>query len=404
MAGLEQGVILAGADLKDLLDLRHDLHRHPEVSGREAQTARRIEAFLAPSRPDQILRGLGGHGLAAVYDSGRPGPRVLLRCELDGLPIEDLADVPHRSTVPGVGHQCGHDGHMTMVAAMSRSLARQRPRRGSVVLMFQPAEEDGTGANAVVNDPAFAAVAPDYAFAIHNMPGIPLGDVHLVDGPICCASRGMIIRLRGRTSHASQPESGRSPMRALSKLMIELTAMSSPSGTPTADVDFRLVTVTHAQMGAPAFGITPGEACIFATLRSLTNEGMDNLVTRAEALAESLAEAEGLNLKISYSDAFVTCNNAPEATAIVRKALDRIGVAHAAGDLPMRGSEDFGSFGRSAHGALLLLGSGTDVPALHNPDFDFPDALISKGAAIFSQILDTAQLDIFAGETAPAGI
>lgn len=378
---------LSAQDLTDLIALRHELHRFPEVSGEEAATAARIRAFLAPSQPDQILSGLGGHGIAAVYDSGTPGPRVLLRCELDGLPIADLADIPHRSQIDGRGHQCGHDGHMAMVAAMSRILAAGRPATGAVILMFQPAEEDGSGAHAVVEDPAFAALCPDYAFAIHNMPGITFGDVQVVEGPICCASRGMVLQLTGKTAHASLPETGRSPMNALSRLMTELTALSNPQPTPTSDPDFRLVTVTHAQMGVPAFGIAPGDARIFATLRSLTDQGMGELVHKAENLAHRVAMAEGLQLEISHSDIFVTTSNAPEAVHLLRAALDDLGIRHGAGDLPMRGSEDFGYFGGSAQSALMLLGAGNDLPSLHNPDYDFPDQLIPIGAQIFTAIL-----------------
>mgnify|MGYP002716933722 CR=1 FL=1 len=210
---------LTNSDIAELTAWRRDLHRHPELSGHEERTAATVAAMLRDTGPDRIVTGLGGHGVAAVYDSGRPGPRVLLRCELDGLPIDDLAKIPHRSTIPGQGHQCGHDGHMAMIAAMARLLGRKRPPHGAVILMFQPAEEDGSGAQKVVSDPCFADLAPDHAFAIHNMPGVPFGHVQIVDGPVCCASRGMMLRLTGRTAHASQPETGVSPMAAIAALM-----------------------------------------------------------------------------------------------------------------------------------------------------------------------------------------
>ena len=377
---------LTNSDIAELTEWRRDLHRHPELSGHESRTAATVAAMLRDTGPDRIVTGLGGHGVAAVYDSGRPGPRVLLRCELDGLPIEDLADVPHRSTIPGQGHQCGHDGHMAMLAAMARLLGRQRPPRGAVILMFQPAEEDGSGAQKVVGDPGFADLAPDFAFAIHNMPGIPRGHVAIVDGPVCCASRGMMLTLTGRTAHASMPETGVSPMAALARLMVDLTALGSPPGTPTGAPDYTLVTITHSEMGAPAFGVAPGKARLFATLRSLTDARMSDLVRTAETLARKLAEAEGLRLEIGYRDIFVTCENDPGAAAIVRAALDDLGVPHGPGDLPMRASEDFGRFGRGASAALLMLGVG-DMPALHNPDYDFPDELIPQGAAILAAIL-----------------
>jgi amidohydrolase len=387
---LQERTYLSAEDIADLTAWRRIIHANPELSGEEEQTAARVCQMLEPTGPTQIIRGLGGHGVAAIYDSGVSGPRILLRCELDGLAIEDLADIPHRSRVSGKGHQCGHDGHMAILAGVARILGRAKPKRGAVILMFQPAEEDGSGARKVVADPAFAPLKPDYAFAIHNMPSRPFGEVDIIDGPFSCASRGMRLKLTGKTAHASQPETGVSPMRAIAELMPELTALGSPIGTKLSDPEFSLVTVTHANMGAPVFGVAPGEAEIFATLRTLTNAKMQGLVRRAEALAFEVAQREGLKVEISYNDVFDTCENDPQAAGIVRSALDRLATPHSIGMLPMRASEDFGCFGDTAKLAMLLLGSGEDLPALHNPDFDFPDSLIPIGVRIFMTIVDEA--------------
>lgn len=386
-APLRNTAALSQADVTELTQWRRAIHQLPDLSGQEARTAATVVQMLDTTTPDRIVSGLGGHGVAALYDSGVAGPRVLLRCELDGLPIHDLGAVPHRSQIDGKGHQCGHDGHMAIMAAMARLLGRQRPQRGSVVLMFQPAEEDGSGANLVVSDPAFADLVPDYAFAIHNLPGQPLGHVAVIDGPTSCASRGMKLTLTGKTAHASEPATGVSPMQAVAQLMPALTALA-PNSLETADPEFSLVTVTHAAMGAPSFGVAPGEAHIYATLRTLTDEKMAGLVDRAEALARSVAAEQGLGLDISYEDVFVTSNNNPEATDIVRTALDHLAISHGRGPLPFRASEDFGHFGRVSKMCLFMLGAGEQQPALHNPDYDFPDDLIAKGAEIFSGILD----------------
>ena len=139
------------SDIAELADFRRELHRHPELSGEEAETARRVVAMLEPTSPDRVLTGLGGHGVAAIYDSGKPGLTVMFRSELDALPIEELGDVPHRSLVPRKAHLCGHDGHSTILLGLARLLGRARPPAGKVVLMFQPAEEDGSGAAAVID-------------------------------------------------------------------------------------------------------------------------------------------------------------------------------------------------------------------------------------------------------------
>lgn len=151
---------LTNSDLVELTAWRHELHRHPEISGEEAATARAVVEFLSDTAPEQTVTDLGGHGVALVYDSGKPGPTVLFRSELDALPIEELSGAAHASTVPGTSHMCGHDGHTTILAALGRTFGRRRPATGRIVLLFQPAEETGMGARAVTADPRFAAIAP----------------------------------------------------------------------------------------------------------------------------------------------------------------------------------------------------------------------------------------------------
>ena len=377
-------MVLTNQDMVELVAFRRKLHGMPELSREEAQTAREVQAFLKSTGPDRIITGLGGHGVAAIYDSHAPGPTVMVRSELDGLPIEEISSVPHRSATPGKAHLCGHDGHMAILAALARALGRQRPQRGRVVLMFQPAEEDGSGAAAVVADPKFRQVAPDYAFALHNLPGLPFGKVALADGPVNCASRGMRIVLSGKTAHASMPETGTSPVNAVAGLMPALTALGE--GGPL-DEGFAMITVTHAKVGEAAFGVAPGRAEIWATLRTLTDAGMEDLCARAEHLVLSRAREQGLGVEIAYDDIFHHCENAPEAVAHLQRALKTEGVPFDRGNLPIRASEDFGRFGETASSAMFFLGAGENHPSLHNPDYDFPDDLIGIGARVFLRTL-----------------
>jgi amidohydrolase len=332
-----------------------------------------------------VIAGLGGHGLAAIWEAPSPGPTVMFRAELDALPIAETGTAPHRSEIPGKGHLCGHDGHMAILLALARLIGRAPPAQGRVVLMFQPAEEDGSGAAAVVADPRYAAIAPDWAFAIHNMPGVPVGQALLAPGVVNCASTGMRLTLSGRTAHASQPEAGVSPALALARLIPALAALG-PGGALAPD--YRLVTVTHARLGVPAFGIAPGEAELWATLRTQADAPMAALRDAAAALAAGVATAAGLALDIAWQDDFAASVNDPDATRRAAAALDAVGIAHGPGDLPMRASEDFGRFGRPpTKSAMIFLGAGTGIPALHNPDYDFPDALIPLGARVFHRIL-----------------
>lgn len=379
-------MFLNGEELDEIAAFRRELHRKPELSGEEIETARMVSRALRATAPDTVVTGLGGHGVAAVYQGTADGPTVMVRAELDALPIEELSSLPHRSETVGKGHLCGHDGHTATLMALARGLAHRRPARGRAILLFQPAEENGAGAAAVLADPKFEALKPDFVFSLHNFPGLPLGHAALADGPVNCASRGMKIVLSGKTAHASCPEDGVAPTFAMAHLMGELTGLGAGG---SLNADFTLVTVTHARLGEPAFGISPGHAEIWATLRTLTDERMGDLVQHAEKLVQKHAVASGLTSAISYEDIFHQCSNAPVAVSALRQALGEEGISHDAGPtaLPMKASEDFGLFGRVAPSAMFFLGAGENHPRLHNPDYDFPDALIEVGACAFMRTI-----------------
>lgn len=365
--------------LAQLTALRHALHQRPEVSGDEAETA----AFIAGQLhglASRVLTGVGVHGVAAVFDSDRPGPTVGIRCELDALPILEMPGKPWCSLVPGKGHLCGHDGHMAMVLGVAQDLAQTPVSGGRVVLIFQPAEEIGQGARDFRNDPQYAEIQPDFLFSLHNLPGLDLGAVELCSGPANCASRGMRVRLTGKTSHAAAPQDGLSPASVMAELLPALAALG-PGGELTED--FALTTVTHAQLGAPTFGVAPGEAEIWVTLRTVSDARMAQLVDQAEALVRKAAADEGLGVEITYDDVFDACVNHPEAVQILAHACAQAGVQPRMTTVPQRFSEDFGQFAKGSKTAMFWLGAGVDHPQLHNSDYDFPDALIPVGTGIF---------------------
>jgi amidohydrolase len=374
--------MLSPEDIAELTAFRRHLHRHPEVSGQERETAAMVVAALPA--PDGVLTGLGGHGVAAIYDSGNAGPTVMIRSEIDALPITEKPSHTHGSTRPGVAHLCGHEGHSTILLGNARLLARQRPATGRVVLMFQPAEEDGSGAAAVMADPRWTGIAPDMAFSLHNFPGLPFGQVVLEPGPANCASRGVKIVFHGRESHAAEPERGVTPAPALAALIPEL--MTIGPGGPT-DPDLRLITIVHMTMGQPWFGITPGHGELWATLRTLTDDRMAALATATTTAATRIAAAHGLTVSFTWHDDFAACTNHPEATTRLRAAVASCGIPLIAGDMPLRASEDFGRFGSAGPQAMLYIGAGTDTPALHNPDYDFDDRLIPLGTMIFDRVV-----------------
>jgi len=365
------------------IDLRHELHSHPELSGRESATAARVQSFFQALDPDRVLQGLGGEGLAFVFAGEAPGPRVLLRCDMDALPIEESEPLPHRSRCPGVSHKCGHDGHMAILAAVAEALARRRPLRGEVVLLYQPAEETGQGARAVLEDPRFESVKPDFCFALHNIPGYPLGQVLVRDGAFSCASRGMAIKLGGKTAHAAQPETGRSPAAAMCQIIEQLSSLP-PELLPPNELAF--ATVVGSRLGEKAFGTAPGEAEIWVTLRAETDDTMAKLVNHAEELVERLADRDRLQHRIDYQDVFPATHNAPAAVEQIRACVPPDALTEL--ERPFRWSEDFGRFTAVAPGALFGIGAGEEMPELHHPDYDFPDELITPASALFLRILE----------------
>lgn len=373
---------LTEADLADLTLWRRHLHTMPEVSGEERETAAEVVRLLETTEPDVIVTVLGGTGVAAVFSGHEAGPTVMFRAELDALPIAERSDLPYRSQIAGKGHMCGHDGHMAMLAALALAFQRERPAHGRVVLLFQPAEENGAGAAAVLADPKFGPLTPDFSFALHNMPGLPLGVSWIKDGPANCASCGLRITLTGKTAHASMPETGISPAPAIAALIPAFGALAR--GTLDAG-DLTLATVTHVAIGEAAFGIAPGDGEIWVTLRAVTDDQMAALRETSERMAREAAAAHGLAVAFTYHDAFGHCVNDPEAAAIIRQAMAAEGLPFEEGKA-FRASEDFGRFGTVSKSAMFFLGAGESHPALHNPDYDFPDALIPIGARIFLRI------------------
>ena len=374
-------------DETDLVQLRRHLHAAPELSGREENTARELSQRLEALGPDELITGLGGHGVAAVFEGASPGRCVLLRSEMDALPIEERSDVQHRSNSPGIAHLCGHDGHMAMLYGAARRIAVERPSSGRFIALFQPAEETGAGGPAVAADPRFRALAPDLAFALHNLPGESIGEVHVRAGSMNCASRGMEVSFRGRTSHAAHPEDGKSPALAMCELVRDLTNLEIQSESNC----YRGVTVVHAQLGEAALGTSPGDARGLATLRTERDDDMARLVESAIALSESTAARSGLAHTIRFEDVFDATTNSAAGTKLVERAADEVGLAVRPLDVPLRWSEDFGVLiEASGGGALIAIGSGVEQPQLHAPDYDFPDELIPHGVSLFEKIVRTA--------------
>jgi amidohydrolase len=372
-------------DIARLVTLRHDLHAHAELGGREIETSRIIREFLEECEPDRLVTGLGGCGLAAVFEGRGEGPTLMVRAEIDAVSVQEANAFDHRSLNDGVAHKCGHDGHAATLAGLAAGLAVRPSERGRVILLFQPAEETGAGARGVLEDEQFGPLEPDWIFALHNLPGDPLGVIQIKSGPFAAGSVGVIMKLEGRTSHAARPEQGRSPADAIARLVQELSSIPASLG---GEGDVALVTVVHARIGEATFGITPGDGEVMATLRSDREETLDRLRGAVIDRLERLASADRLEPTYSWAEYFPLTTNHPEAVDIVETVASARGIEAVRGDEPYPWSEDFGWFTRRFKGAIFGLGSGTEHTALHSPDYDFPDALIPIGLEIFEGIME----------------
>ncbi len=367
-----------------LVEFRKRLHRFPELSGCESSTSKLIIDFIESTNPTRIVTGIGGHGVAAIYDSGKQGPTVLLRGDMDALPIQESNTFDYRSAVEGVAHLCGHDGHSTIIAGVGHVLKANPPKRGRVVLLFQPAEEVGKGAAEVINDSKFSEIKPDFAFALHNLPGFKRGEVFVKEGTFASASTGMIIKLKGLSSHAAHPEDGNNPDKTMANIVIGLNELVVDSKKFD---DFTLLTVIHAKLGEVAFGTTPGNAVVMATLRTYLNSDMESLRQQAEELVEGICHKNNIKFDISYTEEFPATSNSNNCVKLIRQAAKDSNIQVSELEAPFRWSEDFGHFTENGDAALFGIGSGVNHPQLHNEDYDFPDDIIEPAVKVFYRIV-----------------
>ena len=211
--------------LKELTKLRKEIHKYPELAGEEKSTAKRIISFAKRYNSDKIILNIGGNGIAIIFKGKEKGPTILIRCELDALPIFEINKFNYRSTNKNVSHKCGHDGHMAIVSGLIPLISKNKFKKGRVVLLYQPAEETGEGAEWILKDNKFKFVRPDFVFALHNLPEFEKGEIVVREKEFAAASKGMIIKLTGKTSHAAEPERGINPALAVSDLISELIAL-----------------------------------------------------------------------------------------------------------------------------------------------------------------------------------
>lgn len=373
--------------IMDLVAFRKELHRNPEVSQQEVETQRRIIQFLKEN-------GIAGQpvgitGVMIVFDSGKSGKTIMLRSDHDALPIQEINDFEHKSLVDGVSHKCGHDGHTAIMCGVAEHFRDHPISKGKVILLFQPAEENGEGAKAVLADKHFT-FQPDLVFALHNLPKYPLHKVVCREGSFTAAAKSIIIKLDGKTSHAAEPELGINPAGAISDLVKMFEGVKQPDLNRD---DFALTSPIYIHMGELSYGVTAGHGEIHYTLRTWNNETMDNLSKAILANTNEIVHSYSLESTISWTEEFSSNQNHPDAVKLINEAIQANGFESEERPTPFKWGEDFGLFTERHKGAMFGIGSGVDCPALHNPDYDFPDEIIPTGINMFTTIIAKALND-----------
>jgi amidohydrolase len=371
--------------LEKIKALRKELHQHPELSGEEIETAQRIKKFLTNYPPAKVIEGIGGHGLAAIYSFGGDGPVIMIRCELDALPIEESNLFEYKSGVQGVSHKCGHDGHMAMVSGLIFWIKKQTFGHGKIILLFQPAEETGKGARAVIEDDRFKELKPDYVFALHNIPGEPLNTIIRLQDNFSSTVQSLGILLKGKESHASEPENGINPALAISEIIAQFDLLNVLEPKKN---NFALLTPIHIKMGQIAYGISAGSAELHYTIRTWNEREMEKLKSVINKFLTKVCSQNNLKFETGWFDYFPASVNDPFCNELILKAAETNNFKIKEKPQPYKFGEDFGWFSKKYRSAMFGLGSGENSPALHNPDYDFPEEIIPTGMAMFTSIIE----------------
>ncbi|MEQ8578748.1 MAG: amidohydrolase [Balneola sp.] len=370
--------------IQPLVALRKEIHRFPELSGQEFETAQRIVNFLKPYEPNQIITDLGSTGVAAVYDFGDPETTIMIRCELDALPIQEVNTFEYRSVTDSVSHKCGHDGHMVIVVGLAEWLQNASLENVRIVLLFQPAEETGEGAPSILADENFEQIVPDYIFALHNLPGFPMHQIVTTGSEFTSTVQSVSISLHGKESHAAEPENGLNPALAIAELIQQYNDIVV---NDVRDDNFALITPVYGSLGSKDYGVSPADGELHLTIRTRAPQQMDELMNKIESIAAKVADKHKLSKELLWFDYFAATKNDAFCNKIIKESATENKLDSSSQDYPFKFGEDFGVFTQRYPGAMFGLGSGEETPALHNPDYDFPDKIIETGISMFKEII-----------------
>jgi hippurate hydrolase len=375
----------------DIMAWRRDLHAHPELMYDVHRTAAFVADRLREFGCDEVATGLGKTGVVGVIrgrkpPNGRGLKGIGLRADMDALPIEEETGVAYRSTIPGKMHACGHDGHTAMLLGAARYLAETRNFAGDAVVIFQPAEEGGAGAAAMIKDGLFERFQIDQVYGMHNSPGMAIGSFATRPGPTMAATDHIRIKIEGVGGHAARPHKSVDTVLAGAQLVTALQSIVSRSVDP---LESAVVSMCEFHAGH-ANNVLPQTATLSGTVRTLTAEVRELAEKRVREVVAGVAQLSGTKITLDYVRGYpVLVNHADQVDIAVRVAAEVAGAANVSTEIPpMMGAEDFAYMLEQRPGAFVFVGNG-DSAGLHHPSYNFNDDAIVYGSSYWIRLVET---------------
>jgi amidohydrolase len=383
-------IINRAADLQpEIQAWRRDIHEHPELGYEERRTSAFVADRLREFGCDEVATGLGGTGVVGVIKGRKPAGNadvkvIGLRADMDALPIEEATGLPYASKTSGKMHACGHDGHTAMLLGAARYLAETRNFAGDAVVIFQPAEEGGFGAAAMIKDGLFERFAIDQVYGMHNGPGIPVGSFAIRPGPIMASTDAVNIHIEGRGGHAARPHLSIDSVMVGAQLITALQSIVSRSVDP---LEAAVVSMCEFHAGN-ARNVIPQTAEIRGTVRTLTPEVRVLVEKRVREVVDGVAQMTGAKIDLEYLRGYpVVVNHAAQTDFAIKVAEDVAGNGNVQEMPPLMGGEDFAYMLEKRPGAFIFCGNG-DSAGLHHPAYNFDDEAIVFGTSYWIKLVE----------------
>lgn len=368
-----------------LVDFRRDLHQHPELGFEETRTAAKIATALR-DLGIEVHEGIGGTGVVGVLRNGGGNRTIMLRADMDALPITETSKHGHTSKQTGKMHACGHDGHSTMLLGAAHYLSENPLFDGTVIFLFQPNEEHGLGAKAMLKDGLVSRFQPDEIYGIHNLPGAPVGEFSTRNGTICASESLFEFEIFGQGGHASMPQVGVDAILVGSELVQALQTIVARKLAPATGA---VVSVTEFITDGQR-NVLPGHAVLKGDTRSFTSQDRNEIERLMRQIAKGIATAHDVRIDVRFNTEFEETVNAPDQVKAAIHAASGISDQVLPNRARMSFSEDFGRLSAEVPGCFILMGNGTEYPynqPLHASDYDFNDNALTFGAAFWARLV-----------------